>query len=248
MDMKILFLDIDGVIQIFTQYRFDHTVEEVHALCRELTARFGGEFDYDAWAGREGSNPFWTVAAVQWDWNEDAVRELKRVLDATGAKIVLSSSWRDFGFEAMKALFRIWGLDSYYFDDTVKEYFWDWRQLNGDGAKKAVLKRCEECLPGDDFLDMRAMEIREWLDRHPEVTAYAAVDDMHLMRGLEGHFVHSRRGLKAEVADALIAALEKEDGPYPLPAEIRSMPELEVIRKAQAAYLAARAAGEPYGR
>ncbi len=233
--MKVLFLDIDGVIQIFTQYRFDHTPEEVHALCRELTAKFGGEFDYDAWAGEEGSNPFWTVAAVQWDWNADAVKELKRVLETTGAKIVLSSSWRDFGFVAMKALFRIWGLDSYYLDDTVKEYFWDWHGLNGEGAKKAVLERCEACMAGEDFLDMRSMEIREWLDRHPEATAYAAVDDLDLTRGLEGHFVRTKDGLTPAAADELIAVLEKEDGPFPFPEPVRSMPELEVLRKAMAA-------------
>lgn len=149
--MKVLFLDIDGVIQLFTQNRFDHTPEEVHALCRELTAKFGGGFDYDAWAGEVGSNPFWTVAAVQWDWNADAVKELKRVLETTGSKVVLSSSWRDFGFVAMKALFRIWGLDSYYIDDTMKEYFWDWHGLNGQDAKDAVLKRCEECMTSDSF-------------------------------------------------------------------------------------------------
>ncbi len=247
--MKVLFLDIDGVIQLFTQNRFDHTYEEVHALCHELNAQFGGEFDYDVWAGEEGKNPFWTVAAVKWDWNADTVKELKRVLDATGAKIVLSSSWRDFGFKAMKALFRIWGLDSYYIDDTVKEYFWDWKGLRGDRAKEAVTNRCNEIFPGKKtYFEMRSMEILEWLDRHPEVTAYAAVDDMDLTRGLEGHFVQTRRGgLKPEVADALIAVLEKEDGPYPFPEEIRAMPELEVVRKAQAAAMAAMAAGKRYG-
>ena len=245
--MRVLFLDIDGVIQLFTENRFRHTKEEVHALCRELTARFGGEFDYDAWAGREGSNPFWTVAAVQWDWNEDAVRELKRVLDATGARIVLSSSWRFFGFEAMKALFRMWGLDSYYLDDTMQEYFPYREGLDGEGAKWEVRERCAQCFAGESYFQERSMEIREWLDRHPEVTAYAAVDDMDLTCGLEGHFVLSEDGITPALADELIAALEKDDGPYPFPEEIRAMPELEVMRKAQAAAqaeLAAMAAGK----
>ncbi len=234
--MRVLFLDIDGVIQIFTEYRFRHTKEEVHALCRELTAKFGGSFDYDAWAGREGSNPFWTVAAVQWDWDADAVKELKRVLETTGAKIVLSSSWRNFGFEAMKALFRIWGLDSYYIDDTMPEYF-RCREGEPDGeeAKWAVRKRCEECLKGEHFLETRSVEIREWLDRHSEVTAYAVVDDINLTRGLEGHFVRTKDGLTPAAADELIAVLEKEDGPFPFPEPVRSMPELEVLRKAMAA-------------
>ena len=231
--MRVLFLYIDGVIQLFTENRFRHTKEEVHALCRELTARFGGEFDYDAWAGREGSNPFWTVAAVQWDWNADAVRELKRVLDATGARIVLSSSWRFFGFEAMKALFRIWGLDGYYIDDTMSEYYSRTHEDEMDAKEKAerAIRKYFAKRTNTNYIERRPVEILEWLDRHTEVTGYAAVDDLDLSLLLGKHFVRTDCRIEKEDADKLIAILQRDDGPFLFPEDLRAMPELEILRR-----------------
>ena len=54
--MRVLFLDIDGVIES-GQKRFDHSCEEIWELCRKYTEAFG-DFDYVKWAGREQSNPF----------------------------------------------------------------------------------------------------------------------------------------------------------------------------------------------
>ena len=224
--MKVLFLDIDGVIQLHTQRRFDHSKEEIYALCRNLTKKFHGVFDYSAWVGDSEGNPFWTVAAVQWDWNPETIKELGRVLGTTGAKIVLSSSWRDNGNEAMKALFRIWGLGSYYLDSTLPEYFWDSR----DNASRTLSKRYRELMNPERFVNPRSFEILEWLDRHPEVTSYAIIDDIYDIVGHGNHFVCSSRGLKKNEADKLIAALQIKDGPYSLPEEIRSMPELEIVR------------------
>ena len=74
--MRVLFLDIDGVIES-GQKRFDHSCEEIWELCRKYTEAFG-DFDYVKWAGREQSNPFWTLAAVTWDWEPKALTELKQ--------------------------------------------------------------------------------------------------------------------------------------------------------------------------
>lgn len=228
--MKVLFLDIDGVIQLSTEHRFNHSKEEIYALCHDLTEKFGGIFDYTAWVGDDsGGNPFWTVAAVQWDWNPEIVGELKRVLDTTGAKIVLSSAWRHNGNEAMRALFRIWQLDSYYLDSTMPEDFWDSR----DKAKSKLENQYEKYLSNGKkylFVDRRSFEILEWLDRHPEVTSYAIVDDYFNIYGHGDHFVLCEKGLKKDLADKLIAALQIEDGPYCLPKEIHSMPELAIVR------------------
>ena len=49
--MRVLFLDIDGVIES-GQKRFDHSCEEIWELCRKYTEAFG-DFDYVKWAGRE---------------------------------------------------------------------------------------------------------------------------------------------------------------------------------------------------
>ena len=239
--MKALFLDIDGVIQLGTDYRHDHSVEEIEALCGRLTKEMGNGFDYRKWAGDTASNPFWTVAAVYWDWNQEAIGELKRVLDTTGAQIVLSSSWRSFGHEAMTALFRIHGLDGYYWEDTEGS--------EGAGARNGVpvsrgqeacyedMKRWFRSAYKDGYVWERAVEIREFLDRHPEVTAYAVVDDMDLAAGLEGHFVESvHYRLDEAVADALIEVLKKEDGPYPLPDAVKALPSFIAMRDVMAKY------------
>ena len=44
--MKALFLDIDGVIQLGTDYRHRHSVEDIEALCERLTKEMGNGFDY----------------------------------------------------------------------------------------------------------------------------------------------------------------------------------------------------------
>ena len=53
---------------------------------------------------------------------------------------------------------------------------------------------------------------------------------MCLTNFLEDHFVQVRM-LKPENVDALIDILKKDDGPFPLPGDIRAMPELAVIRE-----------------
>lgn len=78
----------------------------------------------------------------------------------------------------------------------------------------------------------RSVEIREYLDRFPEITGYAAVDDMNLEKLLEGHFVGSwHGGLTEEKADQLIEILKSDGGPFPLPEKVRKMPALKRLRE-----------------
>jgi hypothetical protein len=113
---KVVFLDIDGVPQVYGNgRRFDMIGDgSLESAYSEMERLFG--FDcrrYDKY----------DVAAVYYDWDKGAVGELKRILDTTGAKIVLSSAWRFFGPAAMTNFFRIHGLDGYYADDTEDGYF-----------------------------------------------------------------------------------------------------------------------------
>lgn len=59
--------------------------------------------------GRDGFNQF----------NTDALTNLKRVIDETGAKIVISSSWRTGDIERTKHIFPEW-LREYIIDETVR--------------------------------------------------------------------------------------------------------------------------------
>lgn len=101
---RVLFLDIDGVLQpAGNQYRFDHDMD---ALKNKLADLYGepGYLDLDKY----------DVAAVYYDWDKASVNELKQLLDETGAEIVLSSDWRfSKNLDQMKLLFKIHGLDGY---------------------------------------------------------------------------------------------------------------------------------------
>ena len=102
---KIVFLDIDGVLQPHgSDSRFDHdfaeTVENLvmesgNGIYRELEAH--------------------DVCSVKWDWDELSVINLRNLLENADAEIVVESDWRYYNDEEqMRALLAIWGLDVFY--------------------------------------------------------------------------------------------------------------------------------------
>ena len=108
-DRRVVFLDIDGVLQpTDREDRFNHDLDET---CRMLVEKFGdqGYLMLDKY----------DVGAVYYDWSDVAVRNLKRLLDSCEAEIVLSSNWKDYRtMEDMRRLFHIHGLDKYITDMT----------------------------------------------------------------------------------------------------------------------------------
>ncbi len=255
--MKVIFLDIDGVLQPGSyQHRFDH-MAEVSDLAKKLNTELDNGFDYYQLVGgdkeydnRQQVNKY-DIAAVYWDWHPEAVKLLHEVIDKTGAKIVLSTDWRGRGLEEMRGLIDIKGFGKYLYGATyfaAKPYsstdgkLFTWEEMNKqDNEWREITDNIRTGLnkiyPPIDYgfwtrtVDYRAAEIREYLDRHPEVTSYVAVDDMYLEVGLNGHFVHSDKGyIRREHADKMIEILGQEDGPYPLPEELRTE-ELEAWRE-----------------
>ena len=93
---------------------------------------------------------------------------LKRIVDATGAKIVLSTSWREH-----------WSADP--------------RECDSTGVRIGRIFRSH----GMGILDKtprlntrREREILCWLDAHPEVREFVVLDDRLLSaRRLNGHFI-----------------------------------------------------------
>lgn len=109
-----------------------------------------------------------SVLVTRWELSEKHMRRVKKICDETGAKIVISSSWR---WETV--------------DTTLLKIYERCRDL---------MKNCGEDLPfdGSHFLfnkDMvigvtermgpasRGKEIKKWLDGHPEVERYVILDD-----------------------------------------------------------------------
>lgn len=87
--------------------------------------------------------------------DQEKLLRLKQIVDATGAKIVLSSTWRyeredvryNGDFLELREAFRSMGLDFYSYT------------------------------PVDAIGIRRGMEIRAWLGLHPEVSQYIILDD-----------------------------------------------------------------------
>lgn len=240
--MKVIFLDIDGVLQPHdNRNRFSH-IKEIGELCVELHKK-NPSFDYAKWT-KDFKFASYDIAAVYYDWDKVSVERLRKVLDTTGARIVLSSNWKEKGMEAMRGLMEIHGLgnnlltitayepmaiempDYYSRGDTENFLEWckaiDSRHNLWGKTFSALRMQIEKYYPKnpdiwDDYLDFRTVEILEYLDRHQEVTAFAAIDDRYIGKGIEGHFVKTRNSILEEDAEKLMDILNIEDGPYRLP-------------------------------
>lgn len=134
------------------------------------------------------------------NWMEHEVSEmhvnnLKKIVDVTGAQIVLSSSWR---FDHPKA--------------TGRDFIADPLMKILDRKLKAV---------GLDIIDVtpdlrgkiRGVEIQDWLDRHSEVERFVILDDdVDMMEEQKPFFVNTtfKNGLTEEMANKAIEILNKD--------------------------------------
>lgn len=93
-------------------------------------------------------------------FHSNFVDNLKHIIDETGAKIVISSTWRMNGILEMKRMWEVRGLPGEVIDITPTCYqMVDWGKF----------ERYDEV--------ERGYEIQDWLDKHPEVTNYVILDD-----------------------------------------------------------------------
>lgn len=134
------------------------------------------------------------------NWMEHEVSEmhvnnLKKIVDATGAQIVLSSSWR---FDHPKA--------------TGRDFIVDPLMRVLDRKLKAV---------GLDIIDVtpdlrgkiRGAEIQDWLGRHSEVERFVILDDdVDMMEEQKPFFVNTtfKNGLTEDLANKAIEILNKD--------------------------------------
>jgi len=125
---------------------------------------------------------------------------LSLIVRATGASIVLSSAWRTQA-------------RSY---DTVNQVL---KQLR----LPPIIARTKDLSSISRKLVPREFEICEWLDRHPGVRKWIAIDDMDLQSApneaasrMRGHFVHTNpcTGLTQATAELAIKLMKRQDSAH----------------------------------
>lgn len=147
MTLRVLFLDIDGVLNS-NQYLLNNP----------------GAFDRGT---PQGYLPMFDDAACA---------RLEVVLRVTGAKIVISSSWR-YGhtIEQMREYLAAKGVTAEVIDFTPSGHISD---LSGDASIETKMT-------------CRGHEISAWIDAHPELDSYVVVDDNSDMDGVRERFVQT---------------------------------------------------------
>jgi len=162
--MKVLFLDVDGVLNSYTLIHKVHT--DKHAMDKEL-------------------------------WREEhvdklAVRRLNKILELTGASVVVSSTWRKI--HSLHELRVILQRRGFKYPERVIDVTPElWRDDAGNRL-------------------YRGHEIQAWLDGFPkDVTSFVILDDdadmVHLMPMLVKTSMET--GLLDEHVDAAVAILNR---------------------------------------
>lgn len=153
--MKVLFLDIDGVVNS-------------KAFAKRI-------YEQQGYGGLMGIDPV-------------PARLVKRIIQDTGCKVVLSSTWRLW--ESSRAEVR---RDVCEFIDCTIDM--------QAGAKRGVVER--------------GLEVQEWLSRHPHVKQYAILDDdADFLPGQWLFKTSFDTGLTEDIAQAVIDHLNAGDPKY----------------------------------
>lgn len=158
---NIIFLDIDGVIQLYEQKeRFDHDLDGlIDYLCEKYHDPIYREMDkYD-------------VGAAYYDWDDIAVGILTKLIRLTASHVVIHSGWRETNnLDKLKALFRLYNLEDYIIDvcpqgnkeDAILQYIeknqeWIYRYVVIDDADMtAEFGHC--FVQTRDLIDMKNYE------------------------------------------------------------------------------------------
>jgi hypothetical protein len=137
--IKVIFLDIDGVLNVIP---IGHD-------------EFGGIF------------------------HTKFVDNLKRIIDETGAKIVISSTWRFGGLQRMKDMWKFRELPGEVIDITIDCY---------ELIKEGRFEYYDEV--------ERGHEIQEWIDTHPNIENYVILDDDNdFLPNQRGNFVRTSNNI-----------------------------------------------------
>lgn len=135
----------------------------------------------------------------KWSLMPDKMNMIRRICENTGAKIVISSSWRMNTLESTLA----------YITDSKTPYV--------DGNPYSLSEFTIDVTPNFDHNDYgRGDEILNWLDRHPEVINYVIIDDntFDMLPSQEGHIIETswESGIGEEDVETAIKILSEKNG------------------------------------
>ena len=118
-----------------------------------------------------------TIDRYGYAFDPNAVANLKKILDETGADIVISSSWKSMGLTNLRKMWEDRKLPGHVIDVTPNS-MGDEFLLHAD-------------LDNGDLLSIRGQEIKEWLMLHENgISHYAILDDMNdVLHEQQPHFV-----------------------------------------------------------
>jgi len=126
-------------------------------------------------------------------FDPNAVANLARVIEATGADVVISSSWKELGLSTMQEMWEDRHLPGKVLDITPT-YIDDEMLLNAD-------------LSNMDFLNSRGSEIKGWLELHgKDVSNYVIFDDIDdILLEQQTQFIQTDPEIGISKADAKMA-------------------------------------------
>ena len=148
--MKVIFLDIDGVLNS------ENHVKELKALVEQ---------------GKRTEKVF-----SRWDLPyKGTMLPLKKIIDETGAKIVLSSTWRNIPrrVKQLNSCFKRYGVEIY--DKTCRGIYAD--ELEKLGFDLEICHTVYTDPTHRKYTLDRGAEIASWLSEHPEVESFVILDD-----------------------------------------------------------------------
>lgn len=135
-----------------------------------------------------------------YDFDPEAVANLRHIVEATGAEIVISSSWKGYGMDGLQELWETRDLPGKVIDFTP------------DVVTDEMLLQIN--LEEVDMMICRGKEIKKWLSMHKnKVSHYAILDDYDDMLPEQmPHFVQTNYevGISKQDADRVIEILNSK--------------------------------------